>query len=70
MIPCLSVEYFNEKFLHKIGERIGEVVKVDHSMAYVERGKFIIISIEVDFSNHYYQCSNYMAKSGEYNMKN
>lgn len=49
-ILCLSMEYFNEQFLHTIGERIGKVVKVDRTTACVERGKFIRMSIEVDLS--------------------
>lgn len=44
------MEYFNEQFLHTIGERIGKVVKVDRTTACVERGKFIRMSIEVDLS--------------------
>jgi len=38
-IPKLSVEYFNKHFLlHKIGKKIGKVIKVDNTTANVERG--------------------------------
>jgi len=50
-IPKLSVEYFNKDFLlHKIGSKIGKVRRVNNTMANVERGQFIRLSVEVDLT--------------------
>jgi len=44
------VEYFNEEFLQTVGEKIGKVSKIDRTTAYVEWGRFIRMSVEVDLS--------------------
>lgn len=50
-IPRLSVEYFHKKILmHKIGSKIGKVIRVDDTMANVERGQYTRMSVEVDLS--------------------
>ena len=50
-IPNLSVEYFNIHFLlHKIGKKIGKVVKVDSTTANVERGRYTRLCVEIDLS--------------------
>ena len=50
-IPRLSVEYFNKNFLlHKIGQKIGKVIRVDDTTANVERGQYTRMCIEVDLS--------------------
>jgi len=48
-IPKISVEYFNKQFLlHKIGQKIGGVIKVDSTTANVERGQYTRMCVEVD----------------------
>ncbi|KAJ8441405.1 hypothetical protein Cgig2_002364 [Carnegiea gigantea] len=49
-IPHLNMEYFNERFLSLVGEKVGKVLKVDNTAAYVERGKFTRMGVEVDLS--------------------
>lgn len=50
-IPWLSIEYFNKSFLlQKIGRKIDKVIRVDDTMANVERRQYIRMSIEVDLS--------------------
>ena len=52
--PHLSAKYFGEGFLHFIGEKNGKLIRVDRTMAYVERGRFTRESIEVDLSKPLY----------------
>ncbi|XP_074287666.1 uncharacterized protein At4g02000-like [Silene latifolia] len=47
-IPNLPVEYFNKEFLSKIGDKIGNVVRIDKNTEMAERGQFTRMSIEVD----------------------
>lgn len=47
-IPNLSVEYFDINFLHKVGSKIGKVLRVDKNTAQAERGQFTRISVEID----------------------
>ena len=48
-IPKINVEYFNKQFLlHKIGQKIGRVIKVDSTTANVERGQYTRMCVEVD----------------------
>ena len=49
-ISFLSVEYFDEQFLQVIGSKIGTIRKVDNTTAYVERGKFVCMCVEVYLS--------------------
>ena len=50
-IPKLSVEYFNKSFLlHKIGQKIGRVLKIDSTMENVERGQYTRMCVEVDLT--------------------
>jgi len=50
-IPKLSVEYFNKHFLlHKIGQKIGRVIKVDNTTENVERGQYSRMCVEVDLT--------------------
>lgn len=39
-IPNLSVEYFDANFLHKIGSKIGKVLRIDKTTAQAQRGQF------------------------------
>ncbi|XP_021771780.1 uncharacterized protein LOC110735912 [Chenopodium quinoa] len=49
-IPNLSVEYFDNLFLHKIGSKIGKVMCIDKYTKSKDRGQFVRFSIEVDLS--------------------
>lgn len=50
-IPRLSVEYFNKRFLlKKIKCKIGKVIRVDDTTAYVERGQYTRLSIKVNLT--------------------
>jgi len=50
-IPKLSVEYFNKQFLlHKIGQKIGRVIKVDSTTENVEWGQYTRMCVEVDLT--------------------
>jgi len=50
-IPKLSVEYFNKQFLlHKIGQKIGRVLKVDNTTENVVRGQYTRMCVEVDLT--------------------
>lgn len=49
-IPHLSVEYFDKHVLHKIGEKIGKVIKIDRNTESMDRGQYVRFCIEVDLS--------------------
>ena len=49
-IPNLSVEYFDKQVLHKIGARIGKVIKIDRNTESMDRGQYVRFCIEVDLS--------------------
>ncbi|XP_074265181.1 uncharacterized protein LOC141587605 [Silene latifolia] len=49
-IPCLSVEYYHEDILRKIGSKVGKVIRIDKPTALAERGQFIRMSVEVDLT--------------------
>ena len=50
-IPKISVEYFNKQFLlHKIGQKIGRVLKIDNTTKNVERGQYTRMCVEVDLT--------------------
>jgi len=50
-MPKLSVEYFNKQFLlHKIGQKIGRVIKIDSTTENMERGQYTRLCVEVDLT--------------------
>lgn len=49
-ISNLSVEYFDKKFLHRIREKIGKVVRIDKNTKSMDIGQYIWFCIEVDLS--------------------
>lgn len=49
-IPNVAEEYFDINFLHKIGAKIGKVLRVDRNSAHAERGQFTRISVEIDLT--------------------
>lgn len=49
-IPNLPVEYFDVDFLHKVGEKVGKVVRIDKQTALAKRGQFVRLSVEVDLA--------------------
>ncbi|KAJ8443575.1 hypothetical protein Cgig2_020662 [Carnegiea gigantea] len=51
-IPHLSVEYLNEGFLWLIGVKVCKVLKVDDTIAHVERGKDDATDIEFDLESN------------------
>lgn len=46
----LTVEYYNEDFLLRVGDKIGKSVKVDQQTVMAMRGKYARICIEVDLT--------------------
>lgn len=44
----LSIEYFDQPFLERLGSKIGRIVKVDKTTSLAERGKYARLCIEVD----------------------
>lgn len=48
--PILPVEYFNEYWLMRAGNRIGRTVKVDRTTLLAARGKFARVCVEVDLT--------------------
>lgn len=46
--PILPVEYFNENWLVRAGNKIGRTVKVDKTTLIASRGKFARVCVEVD----------------------
>lgn len=48
--PVIPVEYFNEKWLLRAGNRIGRSVKVDCTSLSVTRGKFARVCVEIDMT--------------------
>ncbi|XP_031112012.1 uncharacterized protein LOC116015986 [Ipomoea triloba] len=48
--PALSVEYFDDKFLEKIGKNIGRPIKVDTTTSLVSKGSFARVCAEIDIS--------------------
>ena len=49
-IPHLSVEYFDKQILHKIGSKIGKVIKIDRNTESMDRGQYVRFCIEVDLA--------------------
>ena len=49
-IPNLSVEYFDKQVLHKIGAKIGKVIKIDGNTESMDRGQYVRFCIEVDLA--------------------
>lgn len=49
-IPNLSVEYFDRQFLHRIGEKIGTVIRIDKNTESMDRGQYIRLCVEVDLT--------------------
>lgn len=48
--PILPVEYFNEYWLKRVGNRIGRTAKVDRTMLMAACGKFANVCVEVDLT--------------------
>ncbi|XP_010689461.1 uncharacterized protein LOC104903161 [Beta vulgaris subsp. vulgaris] len=49
-IPHLSVEYFDKHVLHKIGSKIGRVIKIDRNTESMDRGQYVRFCVEVDLT--------------------
>ena len=49
-IPCLPIEYYDTRFLMKLGSLIGSPVKVDDTTGFVSRGRYARICVEVDLT--------------------
>lgn len=47
-IPDLPIELYNEKFLWRIGAKLGTMLKVDRLTSIQSRGKFARICVEID----------------------
>ncbi|XP_073015397.1 uncharacterized protein [Primulina eburnea] len=48
--PCLPIEYYDQEFLMKIGNKIGRPIRVDQATSMVSRGKFARMCVEVDIT--------------------
>lgn len=49
-IPKLPLELYNEKFLKRLGSRLGVLLKIDNLTTFHHRGQFARISIEIDLA--------------------
>ena len=48
--PCLPIEYYDQEFLMKVGEKIGKPIRIDRTTGLVSRGKFARLCVEVDIT--------------------
>lgn len=49
-IPNLYVEYFDKLIFHKIGSKIGKVIKIDRNTESMDRGQYVRFCIKVDLA--------------------
>ncbi|CAN1149035.1 hypothetical protein LINPERHAP2_LOCUS16800, partial [Linum perenne] len=49
-LPSLPLEFFSEKFLRRIGDKIGQLVRIDPVTLSIERGNYARICVRVDLS--------------------
>ncbi|KAL8158973.1 hypothetical protein V2J09_000510 [Rumex salicifolius] len=49
-IPNLSMEYFDERILRKIGAKVGRVMKIHRTTSATECGKFTRMRVEIDIT--------------------
>lgn len=47
-VPRLPLEFFNDKFLMRVGDKLGKAVKVDGNTIMVSRGKYARVCVEID----------------------
>ncbi|XP_031121135.1 uncharacterized protein LOC116024380 [Ipomoea triloba] len=48
--PTLPVEYYNLLCLRKVGNKLGRIIRVDHTTSLVSKGKFARVCVEVDIT--------------------
>ena len=48
--PCLPIEYYDQDFLMKVGEKIRKPIRIDQTTGLVSRGKFARLCVEVDIT--------------------
>ncbi|XP_031100770.1 uncharacterized protein LOC116004749 [Ipomoea triloba] len=48
--PCLSAEYYDHKFLMRVGAKIGRPINIDTTTSLVSRAMFAKICVEVDIT--------------------
>lgn len=49
-IPCLPIELYTDKFLWRVGAKLGKMLKIDHLTSFQARGQFARICVEIDLS--------------------
>ncbi|KAJ1421655.1 hypothetical protein SESBI_13607 [Sesbania bispinosa] len=49
-IPNLPIMFYHLRFLRRVGKKLGQLLKVDHTTSLHSRGKFARICVEVDLS--------------------
>ena len=47
-LPCLPIEYFDYKFLMRVGSKIGKSIRVDNATSTMSRGHYARICVKVD----------------------
>lgn len=47
-LPKIPIEPFDEDLLMKIGNKIGRVVKMDHTTMSVTKGRFVRVCVQID----------------------
>lgn len=47
-IPCLPIKLYNDKFLWRVGSKLGTMLKVDHLTSVHSLGQFKRICVKVD----------------------
>ncbi|XP_031116795.1 uncharacterized protein LOC116020462 [Ipomoea triloba] len=48
--PCLPAEYFDQKFLMRVGGKIGRPINIDMATSLVSRASFARVCVEVDIT--------------------
>lgn len=49
-MPGLPIEYFREDIIKLILDHVGTPLRLDHSIASMERGRFLLAAVEIDLT--------------------
>lgn len=48
-VPKLPLQFFNKNSLARVGDKLGKTLRVDETTLIASRGKYVWISVEIDF---------------------
>ncbi|XP_020229303.1 uncharacterized protein LOC109810290 [Cajanus cajan] len=54
-IPGLPIELFNDRFLWRVGSKLGTMLKIDKLTSVQTRGRFARICVEIDLKKNWYR---------------